>query len=72
MMEIDDDRLRALVRDVIERRRLVPDALPQAAAVGPHASAWLLRLPSGDAGGACLIEPAVRCTHCGYCQSYGH
>lgn len=22
--------------------------------------------------GACLIEPAVRCTHCGYCQSYGH
>jgi hypothetical protein len=26
----------------------------------------------GDADGACLIEPAVRCTHCGYCQSYGH
>ena len=26
----------------------------------------------GDADGACLIEPAVRCNHCGYCQSYGH
>jgi hypothetical protein len=21
---------------------------------------------------ACLIEPAVRCNHCGYCQSHGH
>ncbi len=20
----------------------------------------------------CLIEPAVACTHCGYCQCYGH
>jgi hypothetical protein len=23
-------------------------------------------------GGACLIEPAVSCNHCGFCQSYGH
>jgi len=31
------------------------------------------RLPSGsDADGPCLIEPAVVCNHCGYCQSYGH
>ena len=33
------------------------------------------RLPlvrGGDDDGACLIEPAVRCTHCGYCQSFGH
>jgi hypothetical protein len=22
--------------------------------------------------GMCVIEPAVRCTHCGFCQSYGH
>ena len=26
----------------------------------------------GDEDGACLIEPAVRCNHCGFCQSYGH
>jgi hypothetical protein len=26
----------------------------------------------GDGDGACLIEPAVRCSHCGFCQSYGH
>lgn len=33
----------------------------------------LLPLPrGGDGDGACLIEPAVRCNHCGYCQSFGH
>ena len=26
----------------------------------------------GDGAGDCLIEPAVRCNHCGYCLSYGH
>ncbi len=20
----------------------------------------------------CVVEPHVRCTHCGFCQSYGH
>ena len=40
----------------------------------PQASEAFLRLPlpSGDEEGACLIEPAVRCNHCGYCQSHGH
>jgi hypothetical protein len=27
---------------------------------------------SGVDDGMCVIEPAVRCTHCGFCQSYGH
>ena len=22
--------------------------------------------------GMCVIEPRVRCNHCGFCQSYGH
>src|SRR5688572_3988037 len=22
--------------------------------------------------GMCIIEPRVRCNHCGFCQSYGH
>jgi len=36
-----------------------------------HAQLPLVR--GGDAGdGACLIEPSVRCNHCGYCLSYGH
>ena len=29
----------------------------------------LLR-PAGEI--ECLIEPAVACNHCGYCQCYGH
>jgi hypothetical protein len=29
-------------------------------------------LRSGDEDGACVIEPTVKCNHCGYCLSYGH
>ena len=39
---------------------------------GLHASHWRLPLVSGDADGACVIEPSVRCNHCGYCLSMGH
>ena len=72
-----EQELRAMVRESIARR-LGGDAghgdtvrLPDDA---PHASAAFLRLPlrSGDEEGACLIEPAVRCNHCGYCLSMGH
>ena len=38
-----------------------------------HASHMMLPLArGGDGDGPCLIEPAVRCNHCGYCVSYGH
>ena len=41
-----------------------------------HASHVRLPLARGgdaeDGNGACLIESAVRCNHCGYCLSYGH
>jgi hypothetical protein len=39
---------------------------------GAHASHLRLPLVSGDDDGACLIEPSVRCNHCGYCLSLGH
>jgi hypothetical protein len=35
-----------------------------------HSSHFRYLLPESD--GPCLIEPAVQCTHCGYCQSHGH
>ncbi len=76
-----DQELRAMVRAAIARHaggeagredmvRLGADTTCDS----PHASAAFLRLPlsSGDAEGACLIEPAVRCNHCGYCLSLGH
>jgi hypothetical protein len=76
-MEISDQELRALVRDAIARQsgvadaasdRVRPDAFDRA-----HPSHGRLPLAAGsEQGGLCLIEPAVRCNHCGYCQSFGH
>lgn len=34
-----------------------------------HARFALVR-PAGEVD--CVIEPAVTCNHCGYCQCYGH
>jgi len=73
-----DHELRALIRGSIAKH--LGPAAPQpsgagfdAAAPGAHASHGLLPLArGGDGDGACLIEPSVRCNHCGYCLSYGH
>ena len=65
--------LSVLVRDAVARHRATKAAPVSldAAARRDHAShALYLRLPNGTE--ACLIEPAVECTHCGYCQSHGH
>ena len=78
MKGIAEDALKALVRDVVARELGHAFAPPapapaRAATLVAHASHrqfTVLRVPDGD--GACLIEPAVSCTHCGYCQSYGH
>ena len=69
-MQLSDSELRALVRDAIARhgQREAPEGRPAI-----HASQGLLPLQRGsDGDGACLIEPDVRCNHCGYCLSYGH
>jgi len=79
-----DDELRRLVRDAIARH-LGPtaSAAPQdepSRAPGRAEPPWrahpsfgkLLVMAGDEDGGPCLIEPAVRCNHCGYCQSYGH
>ena len=34
-----------------------------------HASHAQFAFPTPD---ACVIEPSVPCSHCGYCKSYGH
>jgi hypothetical protein len=77
MPEISDQELRALVRDSIARHTAGtgPDhAAPRPAMFDrAHPSHVKFLLPAGgDGDGMCVIEPAVRCTHCGYCQSYGH
>jgi hypothetical protein len=68
-----------MIRDSIARHAGGSSASP--AGNGPDAALAFsahvshLRLPlvrGGDDDGACIIEPAVRCNHCGYCESLGH
>jgi hypothetical protein len=50
-----------------------PSGPTASAAVHMTASHAMLPLTRGaDDDGACIIEPAVHCSHCGYCVSYGH
>jgi hypothetical protein len=68
-----DQELRAMIRDSIVRQSAALGAPDPVAAFAAHVSH--LRLPlvrGGDDDGACIIEPSVRCNHCGYCQSLGH
>ena len=73
---MNEDHVRALVRDALARRLAQESGeFPQPPAANPmtfssHPSHYRYALP--DSGGACLIEPAVQCNHCGYCQSHGH
>ena len=73
MTPLTDDELRAMVRQSVARALGDPPAsgsgagLPGAAT---HPSHYRHDVPQSE--GPCLIEPAVPCTHCGYCQSHGH
>jgi len=76
---MNEQELREMVRASIARRlgsSHTATGRPAAArhedSWGSHASHLRLPLVSGDEDGACVIEPAVRCNHCGYCLSLGH
>jgi hypothetical protein len=73
-MSMDEEAVRALVRQAVARQ-LQGGAAPPAderrpLAFATHVSHVRYALPESD--GPCLIEPAVHCNHCGYCQSHGH
>jgi hypothetical protein len=68
-----DQELRQLVHDAVARHlRREPSGPQPFQSSGQHPSHGLMTLVRGGDDGPCLIEPTVRCTHCGYCQSYGH
>jgi hypothetical protein len=68
-----EQELRQMVREAIARHNGAPIQSPQDESARLHASHVTFQfLRSGDEEGACVIEPAVRCNHCGYCLSYGH
>ncbi len=73
-----DDELRALVRAAVSRHLgtqapgdPAPATQPPPAKMLPMAFARY-HLPRAADDTACVIEPAVRCDHCGYCQCHGH
>jgi hypothetical protein len=72
---MNEHELRALVRDVVQRH-LAGQGMDRSAVSGfdrRHPSHGRFAVLAGaETDGPCLIEPAVRCNHCGYCQSYGH
>ena len=71
---MNEDALRAMVRDAVIRHLATsdPGSRPQQHPLtfAAHASHFRYTLPETD--GPCLIEPAVRCNRCGYCESHGH
>ena len=72
---MNEDALRALVRDVIARvgaggQAAAPPSPSTLIHLSAHPSHYQYTLPPSD--GPCLIEPGVPCNHCGYCQSHGH
>jgi len=77
---MNDQELRQMIRDSIARHAAGTAPVGPVGPVGivtPHqiATAAFSKFPalrSGDDDGACVIEPSVRCNHCGYCLSYGH
>jgi hypothetical protein len=72
---MDEATLRRIVREAVARhlQQGAPPArqapVPSDTARHPSHGRFALA-PSPD--GACIVEPAVRCTHCGFCQSMGH
>ena len=77
-----DAELRALVRDAVRRhlgdRAAAAPPAPPILTESPDQPAWrhhashVQYLTLVNVGDACLIEPNVECTHCGYCKSHGH
>jgi hypothetical protein len=72
---VNEDELRAIVRETLARLASREQSPADAAAARPlnftaHVSHYQYTLP--PSGGPCFIEPGVSCIHCGYCQSHGH
>ena len=80
---MNEEQLRALVREAIAKHVGPGPSAASGHLVGPavsssarlpagHPSHGLFVLPAANDSGACVIEPSVRCNHCGYCKSMGH
>ncbi len=69
-----DDELRALVRAAVQRH-LGTGTVKSAPRGGQDvASISFAQYPIERAADdtMCIVEPAVRCNHCGFCKCHGH
>jgi hypothetical protein len=69
---MNEDALREMVRAAVARRLATPAGGQDNVQLRVASDMSHQRYALPDSGGACLIEPAVMCNHCGYCQSHGH
>jgi hypothetical protein len=76
---VNDDEIRALIRVAIEKHLGTGSPAERRGGssdppIAPVISLSFGRygLPRADDDTQCLIEPAVRCNHCGYCECHGH
>ncbi len=77
---MNEQELRAIVREAVARH--LGQASPGVPNVGLVSAAEVCRSGSHpshtlytqlvNVTDACVIEPAVRCDHCGYCKSHGY
>jgi hypothetical protein len=72
-----DDEIRQLVRSAIARHlgstvgTPAPTLSPSSGKPVPLAFVrYPIARPADDV--MCIIEPGVRCNHCGYCECHGH
>ena len=80
---MNDDELRSLIRAAVQRHLgesasapgKTQELRPAAGRGGENTmsisfSQYPLERPADDT--MCIIEPAVRCNHCGFCKCHGH
>jgi hypothetical protein len=77
---MNEDELRGLIRGAIQRH--LGSAVTEPAVAhgqsgelrrdGPPASMAFGQYQLERADTMCIIEPAVRCNHCGFCKCHGH
>jgi hypothetical protein len=85
---MDEQQVRELVREALARHLGTPPTgaafgvgrdgspsrpSPDPAAFKTHLShGRFVFLAPAEPDSPCIVEPQVRCHHCGFCQSYGH
>ena len=74
---MNEEELRGLIRHAIQRHlgeSGTGNPKPQASSPKPQVSISFAQYPleREPDDTMCLIEPAVRCNHCGFCKCHGH